>query len=151
MIRVSLVNGDLLSCPDISLFSEWLTCLSHHLDVSGEVCIKVVTESESQLLNRTYRGHDKPTNVLSFVAELPEFVESDFLGDLAICANLVESEAQQQNKCLNSHWAHLSIHGVLHLLGYDHIIDEQAQLMESLEVVILEKLNIDNPYTTSQL
>ncbi|MCB1605300.1 MAG: rRNA maturation RNase YbeY, partial [Xanthomonadales bacterium] len=87
-----------------------------------------------------------PTNVLSFPLELPECVESELIGDLAICADVVEKEALEQNKPLLNHWAHMTIHGCLHLLGYDHVDEQEAEEMESLEVKLLAKLNIPNPY-----
>jgi probable rRNA maturation factor len=89
---------------------------------------------------------DKPTNVLSFPFESPPEVKLDLLGDLVICAEVVEQEAQQQNKNLMHHWAHMIVHGTLHLLGYDHVEDSDAQQMEALEITILAKLAIDDPY-----
>ncbi|MEE4244633.1 MAG: rRNA maturation RNase YbeY, partial [Kangiellaceae bacterium] len=96
--------------------------------------------------NSQYRQKDKPTNVLSFAADIPNYIESDLLGDLAICAVVVEQEALVQNKKLSDHWAHLTVHGCLHLLGYDHIEDSDAEKMEALEVTALRKLGIDDPY-----
>lgn len=118
--------------------------------------VRVVSSQESQQLNHQFRGKDRPTNVLSFPfeypAELPAELlselmsEEQLLGDLAICADVLESEAQQQEKTLNDHWAHMVVHGCLHLLGYDHIKDEDAEVMEALEVTILSKLKISDPY-----
>jgi probable rRNA maturation factor len=105
---------------------------------------------ESQELNHQYRGKNKPTNVLSFPFEIPEHlpegVEIELLGDLIICAPVVEREAQEQNKALLAHWAHMTLHGCLHLLGYDHIEDKEAEEMESLEIEILQKMGFPNPY-----
>ena len=106
----------------------------------------VVSETVSQTLNDQYRGKNKPTNVLSFPAEIPEFVESELIGDMVICAPLVQKEAEQQNKSLQDHWAHLTIHGCLHLLGFDHIEDEEAEQMEAIEIKVLQQLGIANPY-----
>lgn len=97
-------------------------------------------------LNSQFRGQDKPTNVLSFPAELPEILDIPLLGDIAICAPVIEREASQQNKSLKSHYAHMSVHGALHLAGYDHIEHKEAEEMETLEIEILGKLGFANPY-----
>jgi probable rRNA maturation factor len=146
MIKLELINEENLTAPDSKQFQHWLNQVAEKLNVDGEICIKIVDEIESQDLNHTYRNKDKPTNVLSFPADLPDFVESDYLGDLAICASVVEQEAMEQNKILTHHWAHMSIHGMLHLLGYDHIEDEEAEEMEALEAEILAELGIADPY-----
>lgn len=146
MIQVDLINEDKLPAPDIDQFQNWLHQVAKKLDTKGKICIKIVDEAESQNLNKTYRQKDKPTNVLSFPSDIPEFVESTHLGDLAICAQIVEQEAQEQSKHINDHWAHLTIHGCLHLFGYDHIEDSQAEIMEALEIELLDKLEISNPY-----
>jgi probable rRNA maturation factor len=111
-----------------------------------EVTIRIVGIDESQHLNHTYREKDKPTNVLSFPFEAPEHIELPFLGDLIICAPVVEQEAEAQQKKVASHWAHLTLHGLLHLLGFDHIEDAEADEMEALEIQVLAKLGIDDPY-----
>ena len=146
MIQLELIHDDVAGMPDESAFQKWLDQLSKHLNVSGEVCINVVDSTESQHLNLTYRGKDKPTNVLSFPADLPDFVESTHLGDLAICAEVVALEAREQGKPVLNHWAHMTIHGCLHLLGYDHINDDDAAQMEALEIELLAALNIPDPY-----
>ncbi len=146
MIQLELINNENLSAPDAAQFQSWLNRLAEKLKVTGEVCIKVVDAVESQQLNHTYRGKEQPTNVLSFPADVPEFVASNHLGDLAICAAVVAHEATAQNKIPDHHWAHMSIHGVLHLLGYDHIDEAEAELMEALEIELLAGLGIANPY-----
>lgn len=146
MITLDLINDDNLPAPDSAQFQNWLNQVATRLNITGEVCIKIVDEAESQNLNKTYRQKDKPTNVLSFPSDIPEFVESTHLGDLAICAQIVEQQAQAQNKNINDHWSHLTIHGCLHLLGYDHIEDTQAETMEALEIELLADLGIGNPY-----
>ncbi|MEI6894722.1 MAG: rRNA maturation RNase YbeY [Colwellia sp.] len=113
---------------------------------SFELTIRLVNSKESQQLNNQYRGKDKPTNVLSFPFEVPEGIELNLLGDLIICIEVMKKEAQEQKKALFDHWAHLVIHGCLHLVGFDHISDSEALEMESLEVSILSKLGINNPY-----
>jgi probable rRNA maturation factor len=111
-----------------------------------EITIRLVNPDESQQLNHQYRHKNKPTNVLSFPFEVPDGIELNLLGDLVICAHVVEQEADAQNKALFDHWAHMVIHGCLHLLGYDHINDSDAQEMETLEIAILAKLSINDPY-----
>ncbi len=112
----------------------------------AELTIRLVDEQESQALNRDYRGKDAPTNVLSFPADLPPELELPLLGDLVICRQVVEREAREQGKAVSDHWAHMVIHGTLHLLGFDHIDDDEAEEMESLETALLKQLNINNPY-----
>lgn len=116
-----------------------------------EMTVRVVDVQESQALNRDYRGKDAPTNVLSFEFEQPpglvEMGEAmPYLGDLAICAEVVAQEAHEQQKDLEAHWAHMVVHGTLHLQGYDHIEDDEADEMERLEINILQQLGFANPY-----
>lgn len=116
-----------------------------------ELTIRIVSEAESQELNATYRGKDKPTNVLSFEFEQPPGLvdlgeELPYIGDLVICADVVAKEALEQNKSLESHWAHMIIHGTLHLQGYDHIEEDQAQEMEAIEIELMQSLGFANPY-----
>ena len=114
-----------------------------------ELVIRIVDEAESRQLNRDYRGKDSPTNVLSFPFEAPAQVASTLLGDLVICAPVVAGEARDQGKPLLAHWAHMVVHGVLHLLGYDHQNDAEAEYMEGLERKILQKLHFPDPYLPS--
>ncbi len=115
-------------------------------DKAAEISIRIVDLEESQQLNRDYRDKNKPTNVLSFPSELPEELNIPLLGDLVICAPVVATEATQQQKTLDSHWAHMVVHGTLHLLGYDHIDDADAAIMENLETRILTGLGFPEPY-----
>lgn len=116
----------------------------------SEVAIQLVDAAEGQAMNRQYRGKDYATNVLSFPADLPEGLPEDFdfpqLGDLVICAPVVAREAAEQGKALGDHYAHLTIHGVLHLLGFDHVQEAEAEEMEALERQILASLGIADPY-----
>jgi probable rRNA maturation factor len=111
-----------------------------------ELAIRIVDAIEGRALNRDYRGKDYATNVLSFPAELPSGVDLPLLGDLAICAPVVLREAAEQGKPVAHHWAHLTVHGVLHLLGHDHLVDADAERMEALETRIHATLGIPDPY-----
>jgi probable rRNA maturation factor len=108
--------------------------------------LRLVDRDESRALNLRYRGQDKPTNVLSFPAGLPCGLDLPLLGDIVICAPLVGEEAEKQHKSLQSHWAHLVIHGVLHLLGHDHQDEKEAVDMEAIEVDLLASLGFSDPY-----
>lgn len=132
--------------PSIEQFNTWIQTVIDYHGSFFQVSIEIVDEQTSQELNNTYRRKNKSTNVLSFALDLPEEVEEDLIGDLAICAPVVEKEAIEQAKLSVNHWAHLTIHGTLHLLGYDHVDDEDAKTMESLEIELLGKLHINNPY-----
>jgi len=137
--------------PSLAQFQLWITSalaeVSSDTTQDFELTIRLVNNEESQQLNHQYRQKDKPTNVLSFPFEVPDGIEMNLLGDLVICIDVMKEEAQAQNKALFDHWAHLVIHGCLHLVGFDHISDEEALEMESIEIAILAKLGINNPYT----
>lgn len=111
-----------------------------------EVCVRIVGRASSRRLNGDYRGKDQPTNVLSFPSDPVERAAGGSLGDVVICAPVVAAEARQQAKPLPEHWAHMVVHGVLHLLGYDHLQPRQARVMEALEVEILRELGYPDPY-----
>lgn len=113
----------------------------------AELSIRIVGLDEGRTLNRDYRGKDYATNVLSFEAELPPGVKLPLIGDMVICAPVVTREAAEQGKRERDHWAHLTVHSTLHLLGYDHVVDAEAEVMEALEVRILATLGIPDPYT----
>lgn len=117
---------------------------------AAEIVIRVVDEDESAELNGHYRYKSGPTNVLSFPFEAPPGVETDILGDLVICAPVVEREAREQCKTPAAHWAHMVVHGVLHLQGYDHIEEEEAQRMEAEEIALLRGLGFANPYEEAE-
>ncbi len=113
---------------------------------ANEVNIRLVSKKESAELNSAYRHKKSPTNILSFPFEPPPGILSPFLGDLVICAPLVNQEAKQQSKTRLAHWAHLVIHGCLHLIGYDHIHTKDAAEMETIEITLLEDLGYEDPY-----
>lgn len=132
--------------PEETLFTQWAEVALAEVEGDCELSIRIVDEDESAELNSQYRGKTGPTNVLSFPFDAPVVLEPQLLGDLVICAPVVAREANEQKKIEQNHWAHMVIHGCLHLLGYDHIEDDEAEVMEALEVTLLQKLNITNPY-----
>jgi probable rRNA maturation factor len=149
-VDVQIASGasDIPSSGDIQRWVE--NAVSRSIDDPGaEVSVRVVDEEEMQTLNRDYRDQDKPTNVLSFpageVAGLPPG-ESSMLGDIVVCAGVVAREAEEQGKPLGDHWGHMLVHGVLHLLGHDHMTEREADEMEALERDILGRLGIADPY-----
>ncbi|WP_434359307.1 rRNA maturation RNase YbeY [Parasalinivibrio latis] len=146
IIDLQLACENEAGLPDAEQLQNWFEAAVKPYRESAEVTIRIVDEEESQSLNRDYRGKDKPTNVLSFPFEAPPGVELDLLGDLVICRQVVEREADEQKKPVFAHWAHMVVHGSLHLLGYDHIEDDEAEEMEALEVEIMEGMGFENPY-----
>ncbi|MFQ3186368.1 rRNA maturation RNase YbeY [Marinomonas primoryensis] len=132
--------------PSEANFRLWVEKALPTLGEEFEVTIRIVDEEESHALNHEYRGQDKPTNVLSFPFEAPPGLELPLLGDLVICTQIVEKEAKEQDKELLHHWAHMTIHGILHLRGYDHINDDEADEMELIETQLLASLSISDPY-----
>lgn len=129
-------------------FRRWVTAALDGRVKRADLAIRIVDEREGKALNQHYRGQAKATNVLSFPAELPDDVKGTMplLGDIVLCAPVVAREAHEQGKDLNHHYAHLTIHGVLHLLGLDHDDPREADAMEQLERQILASLGIDDPY-----
>jgi len=143
---------ELDSLPSDDGFQLWVDKALADYSQDAEVVIRIVDTEEMTELNSQYRAKQGPTNILSFPFELPDGIEGiDLLGDLVVCAAVLEQEAKQQNKALSAHWAHIIIHGVLHLLGYDHLTDDEAIEMESKEVVLLQELHIDNPYQEKEV
>ena len=136
--------------PSSASFRKWVAAALADRAAPADVAIRVVGPDEGRELNRTYRGKDYATNVLSFPAErpdgLPDDVELPSLGDLVICADVVAREAADQGKKPADHYAHLTVHGVLHLLGWDHLEDAEAEAMEARERQILAALGIADPY-----
>ncbi len=132
--------------PTKTQIQRWASHTLTAEQCAGDLAIRVVDRAEGQALNHDFRGKDYPTNVLAFPTELHPQLPLAYLGDIAICAPVVEAEARQQGKPLLDHWAHLVTHGVLHLLGYDHVNGEDADRMETKETELLAQLNIPNPY-----
>ena len=155
------------SIPNADELSAWVEAaiqgdnLAHSSNHKLSVVIRFVSVEEGETLNQAYRHKKTATNVLSFPFEEPEFttditelnealskhLQQQHLGDIVLCEEIVQKEATEQNKTLKQHWAHLIVHGVLHLQGYDHLNDEDASLVESLEIKILKILGFDNPYS----
>ena len=132
--------------PAATSFRKWVAAALRGRIREADLAIRIVGAKEGRALNRHYRGKDYATNVLSFPAELPEGVKMPLLGDLVICAPVVAREAKEQGKPLAAHYAHLTVHGALHLLGWDHEDDKEAEAMEQLEREILAELGIADPY-----
>ena len=136
--------------PTVEQIEQWATAAVQPQSDEVEMTVRIVDEAESHELNLNYRGKDRPTNVLSFPFECPDEVELPLLGDLVICRQVVEREAQEQDKPVMAHWAHMVVHGSLHLLGYDHIEDDEAEEMESLETQIMTGLGFADPYLSEK-
>ncbi|MGR9044809.1 MAG: rRNA maturation RNase YbeY [Gammaproteobacteria bacterium] len=142
-IQIAVESDEL---PSAVQLQRWVDMALADYPADTELVIRVVGKEESSRLNEQYRHKQGPTNILSFPFEVPKGVPLNLLGDLVICAPVVAEEAGAQNKPLEHHWAHIVVHGILHLLGYDHIDEVDAEEMESKEVAILAQLNISNPY-----
>ena len=146
LVDLQIATENIEGLPTEEQIVQWATAAVQPEGDEVEMTVRIVDESESHDLNLTYRGKDRPTNVLSFPFECPDEVELPLLGDLVICHQVVEREAAEQEKPLMAHWAHMVVHGCLHLLGYDHIEDDEAEEMESLETQIMQGLGFDDPY-----
>ena len=152
MIELDLQLATTAPTPQESVFRQWCELALRDRTADSELTIRIVDEAEGRDLNRDYRGKDYATNVLSFPADPPEgpdgepLLDIPLLGDLVICAQVVEREAAEQGKSPQAHWAHLVIHGCLHLLGYDHLEDAEAEEMEGLERQLLAELGHPDPY-----
>lgn len=164
MISIGLQSAaDFPTAPTAELFQEWATAVDPQIETASDVSIRIVDQNEMASLNKQYRNKVGATNVLAFPCELPAELpagwqqltvineeelaaEITFLGDIVICAPVVSAEAEQQGKSELSHWAHLTVHGILHLLGFDHYQEADAEHMEETEAVILKTLGFKNPY-----
>lgn len=147
-ITIQLAVNDEIFIPNKSLIRRWATKALKNHRITNELTIRIVNRDEMTELNKTYRNKNGPTNVLSFPFEMPDQIdlEQHILGDIVICAAIVNQEAQEQHKLLDAHWAHMVVHGVYHLLGYDHETDAEAEEMEALEIKTMQELGFTNPY-----
>ena len=151
MLELDLQLASEAGAPSEAQFRQWCELALRQRSADSEMTIRLVDEPEARELNHTWRQKDYATNVLSFPADVPdEFLDIPLLGDLVICIAVVEREANEQSKALEAHWAHLVIHGCLHLLGYDHIEDEEAEEMEALERTLLAELGHPDPYADDE-
>ena len=144
-----IVSSDIF-VPTQDQIDTWVNGVCEKLTEDVELTIRITDEEEMLNLNSTYRGKSYATNVLSFPADIPEELEIPLLGDIVICAGVVNKEAEEQSKLAEAHWAHMVIHGTLHLLGYDHIVDSEAEEMESKEIMVLQQLGFKNPYLITE-
>ncbi len=140
--------ADQVFIPKRSLLRKWAKCALSRKFRAAEITIRVVDNEEMSVLNSTYRLKKGTTNVLSFPFVMPDDIDIaiPILGDIVICAEVVNREAKEQDKSPEAHWAHMIVHGIFHLLGYDHETDKKAEVMESLEIEVMQTLGFDNPY-----
>ncbi|BAH83349.1 rRNA maturation RNase YbeY [Candidatus Ishikawella capsulata] len=149
ILNLQIACKNTINLPKESAFYRWISATFHIINPCykhNEITIRLVEKEESLYLNKTYRGINKATNILSFLLKIPINIDTLLLGDLIICRDILEQEAKEQNKKSEEHWAHIVIHGTLHLLGYNHINNIEAQIMEELETKILVDLNYRDPY-----
>jgi probable rRNA maturation factor len=132
--------------PDEEQFRRWVEAAVGRRRATAEVSLRIVDAAEGQALNLQYRHRDYATNVLSFPADLPPGLGIPLLGDVVLCAPVIAREADAQRKAPLEHWAHLTVHGTLHLLGHDHETPAEARDMEALEIQVLESMGIPDPY-----
>lgn len=153
-VDLQLASKNQQALPDLLDIEKWVSATiiaaSDKIRDDAELTVRIVDIEESQQLNHQYREKDKPTNVLSFPFQNPPGITLPLLGDLVVCKQVVEKEAIEQQKILTSHWAHMLIHGTLHLLGYDHIDDDEAEEMESIETNLMIELGFSDPYLSEK-
>ncbi|AFJ44065.1 rRNA maturation RNase YbeY [Francisella orientalis] len=150
-LNLNVINDDEHPIPNQDLLEKCFAIVADKHNISqAEVNVSIVSNQEIQQINKQFRHKDKPTNIISFEFEkpegLPEDIAANFWGDIVIAPEVLKKEAKEQNKNLDAHWQHIFIHGLLHLLGYDHIDDIEAEEMENLEIELLAELGIANPY-----
>lgn len=148
------IDLKIINPPTQDWIEKWIVSALEKANRFGEyeLTVRIVDEAEIKTLNETYRRKSGTTNVLSFPFDAPEEVPlaTDFLGDIVICAQVIQHEASIQHKKLMDHWAHMLVHGTLHLLGYDHTTAQQAEEMETLEIAILSDFGVPNPYMETE-
>ncbi|WP_160060551.1 rRNA maturation RNase YbeY [Psychromonas sp. L1A2] len=153
-VDLQLASENQQALPELAQFEAWVSATiiaaSEQIRDEAELTIRIVDSEESQQLNHQYRGKDKSTNVLSFPFQNPPGITLPLLGDLVVCKEVVEKEATEQEKPLISHWAHMTIHGTLHLLGFDHIEEDEAEAMESIETKLMIELGYSDPYLSEK-
>ncbi|WP_025565076.1 rRNA maturation RNase YbeY [Psychromonas sp. SP041] len=153
-VDLQLASENQQALPELAQFEAWVSATiiaaSEQLRDEAELTIRIVDSEESQQLNHQYREKDKSTNVLSFPFQNPPGITLPLLGDLVVCKEVVENEATEQQKPLISHWAHMTIHGTLHLLGFDHIEEDEAEAMESIETKLMIELGYSDPYLSEK-
>jgi probable rRNA maturation factor len=137
--------------PSARLMARWAEAALGPRGFGHEMAVQVVSPARMRVLNRRYRGKDKPTNVLAFPAQDTGRVRPKPLGDVVICAAVLRREAREQGKSETAHWAHLVVHGTLHLAGYDHEDDADAARMERREIAVLRRLGFRNPYSATEV
>lgn len=145
-VQVDLARPARMRAPSGRSLGRWARAALGPRIGAVELAVRLVPPAESRRLNRRYRGKDKPTNVLSFPATVSGEVRPRPLGDVVICPAVLRREAREQGKTVRAHWAHLLVHGVLHLVGYDHEADDEARRMERREIAVLRRLGFANPY-----
>ena len=148
VIDIQNATAEKIPFTNIQIY-KWIAQALNNHEETAEITVRIVNEEEIAALNNNYRKNNKPTNVLAFPAEFPEHIELTiaFLGDIIICPTVLLKESQELNKSLESHWAHIVIHGTLHLLGYDHIAEVDQKIMQQYEISALQALGFDNPYS----
>jgi len=147
MLQVDIQKATTETVPEEEDIRRWISAALVDRQEDTEISVRLVERDEMATLNQTYREKPGATNVLSFPADLPPELTLPLLGDIVICAPVVIQEAAAQNKPCNAHWAHLTVHGTLHLLGYDHIEEDEAVAMEARETEILASLDYPCPYS----
>jgi len=146
-VHIDLINNSTSTqLPTLDELTAWAAMAVEQYRQEAEISLLIVDETEGAELNQQWRNKCGPTNVLSFPSDLPAELQLPLLGDLVICAPVVAREALEQKKSLKAHWAHMMVHGTLHLLGFDHIDDAEAEEMESLETDILARIGYPDPY-----
>ena len=147
MIHIEVqVDSKIKPLPPKKQLKMWAALALNEVKQESEVTLRIVDKPEIQSLNLQFRGKDKPTNVLSFPYDIIPEISPTLLGDIVLCAPVILEEATQQKKTNEAHWAHMVIHGCLHLLGYDHVTPELAGIMEPLEITLLQQAGFPNPY-----
>lgn len=152
MYRINIQRATRETAPTALALRQWAKKTLKNKAPAAECTIRLVNEKEMTALNTTYRHKTGPTNVLSFRSDTSSDMTEDlpFIGDIVICVKIVNREALEQNKTTNEHWAHMVVHGILHLLGHDHEIEAEAAVMEAEEIQILKSLGFKNPYQVKE-